>query len=285
MLLSNRGYDEAWRLQYLTNLSELPDYEHGWYRNGGARGAPVDADGNPIFHQRAEKLGRRSDRRRAVAVGAAQAVENDRGRGSTKCAISLPSFCRNQFGVQTMAYYGGFFGDLDDDDTKKDESGTWALHTLADDETIARLASGIKRFKLPEEFDFIRIYQQIADDAKTGHGEDALGQLAQIFENRRQYARAAEYWRHSIKEYGPGGNNFKQQRLDQIVGNWGRFEPVMTQGAGQGATVDFRFRNGNKVSFQAHEIKIRKLLDDVKAYLKSNPRQLDSQKLNIGDLG
>ena len=50
----------------------------------------------------------------------------------------------------------------------------YALDTLTDDETIARLATGIKRFKLPDEFNPIKIYQAIADDPKTGHGEDAL---------------------------------------------------------------------------------------------------------------
>ncbi len=30
MLLNNRGYDEAWRLQYLTDLKVLPDYDPGW---------------------------------------------------------------------------------------------------------------------------------------------------------------------------------------------------------------------------------------------------------------
>ncbi|HEY2827852.1 MAG TPA: MG2 domain-containing protein [Pirellulales bacterium] len=159
------------------------------------------------------------------------------------------------------------------------------MSTLGEDETIARLASGIWRFKLPDEFNFIRIYRQIADDPKTGHGEDSLGQLAQIFENRRQYSQAADYWRRSIKEYGPGGTDFKKLRLEQITGNWGRFEPVMSQPAGKGATIDFRFRNGTKVSFQAREINVSKLLDDVKMYLKSSPVQLDWQKLNIADLG
>ena len=59
----------------------------------------------------------------------------------------------------------------------------------------------------------------------------------------------------------------------------------MTQPAGQGATIDFRFRNGTAVEFVAHEIKVEKLLDDVKAYLKFRPRQLDWQKINVGDLG
>ena len=79
-----------------------------------------------------------------------------------------------------------------------------AIDSLADDETIARLATGIKRLKLPEEFDFIAIYRKIAAEPKTGRGEDALQQLRKFPENRRQYDPAAEYRRRSIKEYGPG---------------------------------------------------------------------------------
>ena len=47
MLINNRGAHQAWRLQYLSDLTELPDYEDGWgvYYRGGTSGAPVDADG------------------------------------------------------------------------------------------------------------------------------------------------------------------------------------------------------------------------------------------------
>ena len=69
---------------------------------------------------------------------------------------------------------GFSFGPQGDDDTKKDESGTYALHTLKEDETIARLATGIKRFTLPDEFNYIKIYQQIIAEPKTGMAEDAL---------------------------------------------------------------------------------------------------------------
>ena len=284
MLLANRGYNEAWRLQYLTNLDELPDYDQGWYRGSATQGAPVDAEGNPVYHYlpKSWQVAKTDGERWRWAL--AQAAENNPQMLNT-VRQELADFLQNQFGVQTMAFYGTFFGGMEDDDTKKDESGTWALHTLADNETIARLAGGIKRFKLPEEFNFIRIYRQIADEPKTGSGEYALEQLAHIFENRRQYPQAAEYWRRSIKEYGSGHDDFKKQRLEQIVGNWGRFESTLTQPAGKGATVDFRFRNGKMLMFEAHQIKVAKLLDDVKQYLKSNPNQLDWQKLNIADLG
>jgi uncharacterized protein YfaS (alpha-2-macroglobulin family) len=280
LILANRGHYEAWRLQYLTELETLPDYEEGWHQWGEVPGAPVDEEGNPVFHRAPQSWeAAQTDGQRWRWCLATAAEMDPAQRNAVRWTIA--DFLHNQFGVQTMAYYGWFFGRMNDDD--KNESGTYALHTLDESETIARLANGIKRFTLPEEFNFIRLYQQIADEPKTGYGDQALQQLAQVFENRRQYPKAAEYWRRSIRERGK--EQGKQQRLDQIIGNWGRFESLMTQPAGKGATVDFRFRNGKRVTFEAHAIKVEQILNDVKAYLKSNPRQLDWQNVNIGDLG
>ena len=51
ILLGNRGWREAWRLQYLTDLAVLPDYEPGWRgHHAGLQGAPVDQEGNPVFY-------------------------------------------------------------------------------------------------------------------------------------------------------------------------------------------------------------------------------------------
>ena len=52
---------------------------------------------------------------------------------------------------------------------KEDESGTYALHTLGENETIARLATGIKRFKLPDEFNSSRSTSKSPTEPKTGH--------------------------------------------------------------------------------------------------------------------
>src|SRR5262245_51569568 len=177
--------------------------------------------------------------------------------------------------------WGGLFASRADDDTKQDESGTYALHTLKDNETIAKLASGIKRFELPDEFNPIKLYQQIVAEPKSGMVEVALQQLAEVFENRRQYARAADYWRQSIRQFGAGPNRWKQQRFDQIVGNWGAFDATTSQPAGEGATIGFRFRNGKKVKFDARAIKVDLLLSDLKAYLKSDPaNRIDWNKIN-----
>jgi len=269
MLLGNRGYNEAWRLQYLTDLATLPDYEegyYGWYGRGGSpRGAPVDGDGNPVYYhipKSWEAAASDGERWRWALV---KVVEYD-PNWKNDAARHLAEFAYNQFGVETMADYRWFFGRAAEaDETKRDESGTWELHTLGEDETIARLATGIKRFKLPDEINYIRIYKELGDNRMLG----------QIFENRRQYPKAADYFKRA-------GNT---DHVIQIVGNWGQFEPVMTQPAGQGASVEFRFRNGRKVHFTAHEVDVRKLLDDVKAYLKSGPKNLEWEKMQIQDIG
>jgi len=295
ILMSNRGYADAWRLQYLTDLAQLPDYDEGWNYGRQTTGAPVDADGNPIYYTTPKTYADAANDGQRWRWALTQAVEMSPER-TNQVRWLLADFLNNQFGVQTLAEYSYWFArQADNDDTKKDESSTYALHTLGEDETIARLATGIKRFKLPDEFNYIKIYQQIAADpkaaivngtvAKTGYAAQSLDTLAQIFEDRRQYPRAAGYWRQAIKQFGPGEQKSREQRLTQIVNNWGRFEGTAMQPAGKGATVEFRFRNGKKVHFEAHSVNVDKLLTDVKAYLKSNPRQLDWNKINIGDIG
>ncbi|MCS7047476.1 MAG: hypothetical protein NZO58_14050, partial [Gemmataceae bacterium] len=270
-LLMYAGTHDPWRLQYLSDLSKLPDYEEGYaYYGRGFRGsynhfgAPVDADGNPVFHhvpksyEDAKSDGERWRwmLKRCVELNPDKANEVD---------LWFADFHRGQFGVQTMAYYGFRFGGETHDQEQK--TGTFALHTLKDTETIARLATGVKRFSLPDEFNYIKVYERIVQRGRSAEAEKAYDRLAEEYENRRQYPRAAQVWKDFIATYGEGNNSYRQRRLDQIVKNWGRFEPVNMQAAGSKATVEYRFRNGTKVSFEAHAIKVEKLLDDVKAYL------------------
>jgi len=284
-LLHGRGGQESWRLQYLSDLSTLPDYEAGGgYYGGSQKGAPVDENGNPIFHRLPESYTAATtdgERWRALLDLAVKTVP------ATKQAVQLEfvRFLHQQFGVQTMRYYGAYFGARATDDDELDTTGPYAVHTLAEDETIARLATGSKRFKLPDEFNYIRICRQIAEEVNDGNASQALEMLAPIFENRRQYPKAAEVWRASIARFGAGQNNRKQKRLDQIVKNWGRFETITVMPAGQAATAEFRFRNGSEVTFEAHRIRVTRLLDDAKAYLKSNPKKLDWNQLNIANVG
>ena len=280
MLLQSQQGTQAWRLQSLTDLSELPAYEDAYYHRNDAGGAPVDADGNPIFHREPaswEAATSDGQRWRWCFIKAVEADPNLK----SEVAWRQASFFYSQFGVQTMRQF--FVPQAFDD--KEDLPQTYALHTLKENETIAKLATGVKRFELPDEFNFMKFFQDLAADQAGGNSEQALNRLAEIFENRRQYPRAAEYWRESIRRYGAGQNNWKQDRLDQIVDNWGQFESVSTQPAGQGATVEFAFRNAARVDFEAHEIDVERMLSDVKAHLRSNPPQVDNEVFSIENIG
>jgi hypothetical protein len=200
-LLSNRGHTDAWRLQTLTNLAELPDYEEGYYFERQYNGAPVGADGKPVYHHEPKSWEEAKTDGERWRWALAQAVENSPSQRN-RVRWEMAQFYMNQFAPQTMSYWGlgRFFGlPATDDDTKKNESGTYALHTLQENETIAKLATGIKRFELPDEFNYIKIMQQIAAEPQTGFGDEALYTLATEFENRRQYPKAATYWQQSLE--------------------------------------------------------------------------------------
>jgi len=291
MLMGQRGYGEAWRLQYKTDLTKLPDYKegryYGWRPYGGTtRGAPVGKDGKPVYHKRPKSWDAAKTDGERWRWALLQAVEHDASMRS-QVKHQFASFLQNQFGVQTMGRYGRYFHGWrrqPRDDGKKDTSGTYELHTLGEDETIARLAIGIRRFKLPEEFNFLRIFQELAE-GNDSWARSALGVLCTTFENRRQYPKAADHWRRNIRRFGDTSNKSKAKRLEQIVGSWGIFEPIVTQPRGRGATVEFRFRNGKRVHLEAHTIKVEQLLADVKAYLKTNPQKLDRNRARISSIG
>jgi uncharacterized protein YfaS (alpha-2-macroglobulin family) len=299
-LMGYRGWSEAWRLQYLTDLSELPDYEenyYGWYRGGSDRGAPVDEEGNPIYYYRPKTWDEAKNDGERWRYALAMVTEYD-NRNYEKS--QLAQFCHQQFGVQTLQQYGNFFGrnwGMEEDSAgKAGDTGTWELHTLKDSETIAKLATGPKRFALPDEFNFIRLWKELGND----------NQLAQIYLNRRQYGRSGELYEKLIRQHSreevkqhlsetdwmwlPDDKKYydhRWQQLRQIMGNFGQFEPIMLQPAGQPASVEFRFRNGKEVTFTAHAVKIKELLEDAKAYIKSNPSNdnWNWQQMDIGNVG
>ena len=283
-MMGLNGYQESWRLQALTDLKELPDYERGYNYGRSTSGAPVDAEGNPVYYSVAASWAdAKSDGERwrwalKIAASTSDGLRKDTAR-------EYAEFLIHQFGTQTMAQYGYWFrGDDAGDDKNKPQ--TYALDTLTDEETIARLATGVKRFKLPDEHNPIKIYKQLADGTDY-HAEQACAQLAQAYENRRQFASAAEWWSKASRIARGSQRDHYEARRKQIVGNWGEFETTDVQPAGKGATLEYRFRNGQAVEFTAHELKYEKVIDDVKKYLKSanQPQQLDWNRINVGTIG
>ena len=250
---------ESWRLQSLTPLDSLPDYDEPYQRvwGGEGTGAPVEADGR-LFYRVPQGFAQAKNDGERWRWALAQAVEADAGQLNT-ARYEMANFLLGQFGTQTLAGVGL---PATSDDGRPRSPAPYALDKLRDEETIARLATGVKRFTLPDEFNPIKIYQAIADDPRTGHGEtpDATG--VDLPEppparpgGRKPQAgartlRRSEGWKasSSTRSSAPGDSSSRG----------------MTQPAGHGATVDFRFRNGRRVQFEAQESCFEKLLGDVK---------------------
>lgn len=273
----------AWELQYLTDIAELPDYEEGYSYGGNNQGAPVDEAGNPIFYHLPESwdASKNDGERMRWAMDQVGKYNADR---LDDTQLQWANFLQSQFGVNTLQQYQWFFTARASSDEEDATPQLLQLVTLKENETIARLATGIKRFELPDEFNHIRVWQKIIAD-KAGRRSQAYDNLAAVFENRRQYPKAAETWRAAIADVGKGNNEYRQKRLDQIIGNLGQFQGGKVHAAGQGVTLQYLFRNGTEVALTAHEIKVDKLLSDVKQYLKSNPGRIDYQKMQLQQIG
>jgi uncharacterized protein YfaS (alpha-2-macroglobulin family) len=277
-VIQHRFHNTAWRLQVLTDLAALPDYDDGRYgHHYGTRGAPVDAKGTPVYyHVPASLDAAKNDgerwrwlMERAAQMHPPKKLQVDR---------QFAQFLHQQFGVQTMQqHYGGWWRQAADNDDATDS--IIKVDTLKETETLARLANGVKRFNLPDEFNFIKRFEALADNRDS----TALVNLAGIYENRRQYPKAAAIWRRAIKEHGK--NEHWQRRLDQIVDNWGSFEPGKVQAPGPKPDLRYRFRNGKKLTLSAQRLDVDKLLKDVKSYLRSNPAKLDHNKINVNNIG
>jgi uncharacterized protein YfaS (alpha-2-macroglobulin family) len=265
-------YDEmSWRLQVLTDLKSLPDYADQRFAGEEAVGAPVDADGNPIYYHVPESFEAvKSDGERWRWTQAQSAVyAPDR---IDDVQLKFAEFLREQFDVQTLsqdeADYAG-------ENSRLGRTPQYAFESLGENETLAKLATGIKRFKLPDEFNFIKIYQELAKHDSPGE-LTATAALATIFTDRHQFPKAAEYLRKAIK-LDPDFE-FYQEKLAQIEGNWGRFENAPTFPAGQGATLEYVFRNAKQVEFEAWELKVPQLIGDIKKYLQGKPNDVDLNK-------
>jgi uncharacterized protein YfaS (alpha-2-macroglobulin family) len=284
-IIQYSGHHQAWRLQYLTDLKSLPDYEpgHGYGYRDITPGAPVDSEGKPVLHKIPSSFkASKSDGERWRWL-MAKAAELNPGLDS-HVKYTFASFLHQQFGVQTLSVYSHYFARTHavvEENSIQADAGPYEVHTLTDNESLARLANGVRRFDLPGEFNYIRLYNEIARSQDQGYVDDALIKLAGIYENRRLYERAVEYW----KSYQTFNSSKSRRHIEQIIGNWGIFEPIGTQPSGSRPIVDYRFRNGSQINFKAYQVRVEQLLNDVRSYIRSNPRRLDWKRVRIDDIG
>ncbi len=262
ILLSN----DAWKLQTLTPLDELPEWgEPG--PSGGTEGAPWDGDA-PVLHEIPESWDAAAtdgERWRFALAEQARLVP----RNASRITREYADFTRSQFGVDTLAQFG-WWRQPDADAAE----GILEIHTLAENECLARTSDGIRRFTLPDEHHFIALYRSVLEaNSRAG---DAL---VQVFLNRNQREKAREALEQTIAAHGPGHRDARKNLLAQITGNWGRFDAAEQVPAGENPQIPLVFRNANSISLTASPVDIQALLADMIEYIRENPETLDGSSV------
>jgi uncharacterized protein YfaS (alpha-2-macroglobulin family) len=259
--------NEAWKLQTLTPIDTLPEWgEPG--PEGGTEGAPWAEDRPVLYEVPASWEAAKNDGERWRFALAEQA--RLRPAIAAEITLVLANFSQSQFGVETLSSFG-WWHQQDPDSAK----GILEMDTLAEDECLAKTSDGVRRFKLPPAHHFIALYRSILDQK-----EQAGDALTQVFLNRRQYHKAREVLEQTIAKHGAGNNDHRKKLLAQITGNWGRFETAETVPAGTRPVLPLVFRNAAGISLTASPVDMEAVLADTIAYLKSNPKELDWQRVN-----
>ncbi len=255
---------EAWKLQTLTPLETLPEWgEPG--PEGGTEGAPWAKEGPVLYDVPASWEAAKNDGERWRFSLAEKARLKPEKAGDV--TMELAEFSRSQFGTETLSSYG-WWRRQDPDSAK----GILEIDTLAEDECLAKTSDGVRRFKLPAAHHFIALYRAIMNE--NANAGDAL---VQVFLSRRQYDKAREVLEQTIAKHGPGHNDHRKKLLQQITGNWGRFEPAASVPAGVKPKLPLVFRNAAHIKLSAAPVDMDAVLTDTMDFLKSNPSQLDER--------
>ena len=252
-----------WLLTRLTDLNGDPKAEAEALSSASFHrpdGAAVDDRGEPIFHRVPKSLAEAKTDGERWRWAFKRSSEID-PRSASSAKFEFAKACEDMYGTKTLAHV---YPPADDD--PKFATGPLALQTLSDDETIARLADGVRRFKLPDEFNYIKIYKELEDDPRLEADRDEPSDLlAEEYDRRRQFAKEAEVLKAAMKRFGTGPEDYRAVKLKQIEGNWGVFEQSGVQRAGRPATVQFRFRNAREATFVVRPIRFDVVLDRIRA--------------------
>ncbi|TWU00003.1 MG2 domain protein [Botrimarina colliarenosi] len=266
----------AWRLQLLTDLTdELPEPTDRW---GGVAQSdpPVAPDGEgPLLYEVPDGWASAQSDGERWRWTLAETARRLPGK-TAEMELAYADFLRDQFGVQSLVQQGWFRPQQADDDDPLTETSALAVETLDDNETIARLATGVRRFTLPEGHRFVERYRK----------HDRYTTLADIYLNRNQRPRAVEATRAAIKaESNRDVRKGIEQQLDQLIDPWVRFDATLTQPAGEGVRLRVAHRNAAKVHLLARHVNVPLLLADVKAILRDPPRNGQGMALEVESLG
>ncbi len=276
--------ETSWRLQNLSDLASVPDWDSAENEEVAIAGAVVGIDGQPLFYTLPESFAQASndgERWRWLLQQAGQCTP----LGQWQARLIMANYSYSLYGTHTLQEFFRWLRP-DNDAGQERTAGLLALETLSDDETVARLASGIQRFKLPDDYNFNRLYAVLLEQWQTQFGgqkrqqEWLLECLAGIQENRRHPEKALLWW----QQYARLQSQTAQRQIAKITGNWATFLPTKAQVFGDELRVNLRFRNATSAKFQLFQLDMPGIVKEAEARIQAGNRQdLNYHFANLGN--
>ncbi len=272
------GPGAAWALTKLTDVGTLPvinDDADDDDQVTQASGFPVEADGSPTIFRVPETFesARNDGERLRFALQEWGALTPAH---AVAAKLSWARLVYGWFGVDRALR----FLSLNEPDLEKmRRDALSAVHTLSEDETVAMLATGPSRITLPPEYRFLtQMREVVTSDPDLSELVPAFGReqisdhiIAELMA-RRQYPKAAAELRARLaSEKNLDAVKALTERLEQIEGNWGRFESAPAQPAGKEAALPLVFRNATQVDCTARKVDVQRLIADLIARVKASP--------------
>jgi hypothetical protein len=186
--------------QALTDLSVLPDYvpANEQARDFQTGVIPVDEGGAPLFFavpESFETAKNDGERRQALLNELLERVPSAKAAVCAARAMEAEAV----FGVRNLQpYYETFFAEDYCAERGSRQEGVWELNTLADNETIAKLPSGVRRFELPPEYAYLDLWRKIVE--LNPGDKTTLLKIAQEYYDRRQPDKALEGWKQYFEQ-------------------------------------------------------------------------------------
>ncbi|TWT42745.1 alpha-2-macroglobulin family protein [Botrimarina hoheduenensis] len=244
-------------LQLLTDLESLPPLD----RQNEETLTPLllKEDGTLVLHEIPEswEAARTDGERWRWALAEWGRLDPD---GPADAELAYAEFLQEFLGI------GAFNNDYPEDDAFVTD-----LSMLGDDEVIADVGQGAKRYALPEGHRFM------SRMAKYG----AWQSLAEEYLNRCQRGRAADVLRTALAEVPlqtaeKSANDFDAElaaeQLDQIIRPWARTSAwgETRHVAGEAPRLRIEHRNTERIDFTARRIAVDTLLDDLEKALEAS---------------
>ena len=233
-LLLGRDDDRSWRLFSLTDLSVIPEPGPDFPVKTGL--APTAANGAPVFHSEPPSWEEARTDGERWRWALARLAESD----SVAASRRLARFAWGQFGTGTLPPPSP-----KETASAADSSDPYGLASLAPDEALARLASGVRRFRLPPDWN-PGLLLAAADDA------EALGRW---HESRQNYDQALTVYRTDPERFADRIAMIESPAV--IV----RRTPVPATPE-HPVEFDFAVRNARRIDFEIRSVGLDGLLDD-----------------------